>query len=35
MLVARDHTRQREQMAEKPVAKTVMQIGDFSATTKN
>jgi multidrug efflux pump len=35
MLVARDHTRQRAQRAEKPVAKTVMQIGDFSATTKN
>ena len=35
MLVARDHTRQREQRAEKPDAKTVMQIGDFSATIEN
>ena len=35
MLVARDHTRQREQKAEKPDAKTVMQIGNFGATTKN
>ena len=35
MLVARDHARQRAQRAEKPVSKTVMQIGDFGATTKN
>jgi len=35
MLVARDHTRQRAQRAEKPVAKTVMQMGNFRATTKN
>ena len=35
MLVARDHTRHREQNAGKPVTKTVMQIGDFGVTTKN
>ncbi|MGD9274222.1 MAG: efflux RND transporter permease subunit, partial [Desulfobacterales bacterium] len=35
MLVARDHTRHREQKAGKPVTKTVMQIGDFGVTTKN
>jgi hypothetical protein len=35
MLVARDHSRQRDQKAEKPDAKSVLQIGDFSAAAKN
>ena len=35
MLVARDHTREGEQRAENPTAKTVMPVGDFGAATKN